>query len=62
VSAVLGKLVHYLKIDYLELKVLSTEVFLSPESYEKSDMTDGGRCCARDYVMKRGPTGAQCSS
>jgi hypothetical protein len=35
------------------------EIFLSPEGYRKSDLTDGGRCCARDYAMEGGPTGVQ---
>jgi hypothetical protein len=29
------------------------------DSYGKSDLTDWGCCCAKDYAMERGPTGAQ---
>jgi hypothetical protein len=41
------------------LYILRAEIFLSPKGYEKSDLTDRGDCCARDYVMEGGPTGAQ---
>jgi hypothetical protein len=35
------------------------EIFLSPEGYGKSDLTDGGFCCARDYAMEGDLTRAQ---
>jgi hypothetical protein len=41
-----------LAVCYLELQVLNTEVFLSPKSHGKSNLTHGGRCYTRDYAMK----------
>jgi hypothetical protein len=48
-----------IEVGYLEVKVFSREVFLSPEGHRKSDLSDWGHCCARDYDVKRGPTGVQ---
>jgi hypothetical protein len=52
--------VRRLEVGYLELQIFSTEAFLSPKAYGKRDLTDESRCCARDYVVKWSPTGAQC--
>jgi hypothetical protein len=48
-----------LKIGDLKLYSLRVEIFLSPEGYVKRDLTNGGRCCTRDYAMERKLTGAQ---
>jgi hypothetical protein len=49
-----------LEVNYLKLQVFNAEVFSSPEGHEKSDLANGGRCCARDYAMKQGSTGVLC--
>jgi hypothetical protein len=51
------RVVLHLEVSYLELQMLSTEVFLSPESHEKSDLADGSRYCSGDYSMERCPFG-----
>jgi hypothetical protein len=48
-----------LKIDDLKLYSLCAEIVPSLECYKKSDLTDGGPCCTRDYAMERSPTSAQ---
>jgi hypothetical protein len=48
-----------LEIGDLELYSLCTEILLSPEGYGKRYLTNGCRCCTRDYAMERGPTGMQ---
>jgi hypothetical protein len=51
--------IHSLKIGHLELYSFSSDVLLSPEGYGKRDLTDGCRCCTRDYTMERSPTSVQ---
>jgi hypothetical protein len=51
-------IVGHLKIEDLKLYILCAEIFLCPEGYGKSDLTDGDRWCARDYAMEGGPTRA----
>jgi hypothetical protein len=51
-------IVHCLEVGYLKLQVFSAEVFLSPKSYRKSNLADGGCHCSRYYAMERCPTGA----
>jgi hypothetical protein len=50
--------VRRVKIDDLKLHSLYAKIVLSPKGYGKSDLTDGGCCCTRDYTMERSPTGA----
>jgi hypothetical protein len=45
--------VRSLKIGDLKLYSLRVEIFPSPEGYVKRDLTNGGRCCTRDYAMER---------
>jgi hypothetical protein len=51
-------IVSHHKISNLELQILHVEIFLSPKGYGKSDLTDGGHYCARDYAMEGHLTGA----
>jgi hypothetical protein len=52
-------IVHSLEIGDLKLQILRVKIFPSPEGYGKSDLTDRGRFCPRDYAMERGMTGVQ---
>jgi hypothetical protein len=52
-------IVRSLKISNLKLYSLRAEIFPSPKGYGKSDLTNGGCCCTRDYAMERNTTGAQ---
>jgi hypothetical protein len=36
------------------------KVFPSTEGYRKSDLTDGGCRCTKDYVVEQNLIGAQC--
>jgi hypothetical protein len=54
--------VRCFEVDHLELQVFSVEIFLSPNGHGKSNLTDRGRCCTRDYAMERSPTMVQCRS
>jgi hypothetical protein len=54
--------VHYLKVGNLELQVFSMEIVLSPKGHEKSNLTNGGHYCIRDYDVEQSLTGAQCRS
>jgi hypothetical protein len=54
--------VHCLKVIYLKLQVLYTDVFLSLKGHGKGNLFDWGHCRTRDYGVKRSPTGAQCYS
>jgi hypothetical protein len=52
-------IIRSLKIGYLKLYGLSAKVFLSPESYGKSNLIDEGCYCTGDYAMEGGLTSAQ---
>jgi hypothetical protein len=51
--------VHSLEIGDLKLNSLRAKIFLSLLDYKKSDLTDRGFCCTRDYAMEKSLTGAQ---
>jgi hypothetical protein len=54
--------VHRLKVSYLELQLLSAEIYPSPEGYGRSDLTNRSCCCTRDSTVERSrvPQTAQC--
>jgi hypothetical protein len=52
--------VCYVKVGNLELQVFCMEVFMSPEGYKKSDLTDGSHYYSKDYAVEWNPTGTQC--
>jgi hypothetical protein len=50
---------HHLKVGYLQLQVLSTEIFPSPKGHGNGNLTDGGYHCPRDYAVEWSLTGVQ---